>query len=231
MNSLPPFDPSSSDVHPSCRQTTKKSRSTRSNLTSDAYSSDELARDASSEEYSEDDSSPAARRSTRTAAATANKKLKTTLPFSPKKTRTSRRSIIIHDSDSDDDIKEVRPSTRKSTRARKTLRANLDDEDFEDFTSADWDADIRPKAKKKIVRGKASRPAYGHFRVVADLQLDEEENEDIAPLIAHRAVCEKCQTPPTHEQAKKRGRKRKARDDDSEDEETRLANLGGWVRW
>ncbi|TBU49968.1 SNF2 family N-terminal domain-containing protein [Dichomitus squalens] len=137
---------------------------------------------------------------------------------------------MIHDSDSDSDIQEVRAPTRKSTRARKTLRSNLDDEDFEDNTPADSDSSVRPKAekKKKAVRGKASRPAYGHFRVVADLELDEEENEDIAPLIAHRAVCEKCQTAPTHEQARKKGRKRKAKDEDSEDEETRLANLGGW---
>lgn len=140
---------------------------------------------------------------------------------------------MVHNSDSDSDIQELPVITRKSTRARKTLRSTLDDQDFEDSISPDSDEDLRPKAekKKKVVRGKASRPAYGRFRAVIDLQLDEEENEDIAPLIAHRAVCEKCQTAPTHEQAKKKGHKRKPKHDESEDEETRLANLGGWVRW
>ncbi len=94
------------------------------------------------------------------------------------------------------------------------------------------DTGKKPVKKKKVVRGKASRPAYGRFRFVADLQLDEEEYEDIAPLIAHRKICEKCHTAPTHEQqVKKKGRKRKTKDDESEDEETRLANLGRWVRW
>lgn len=238
MGSLPRFSPSSSNVHPSCRQgalklkvpgSTSMFRDSRSSPGS--YSSDELGEDEASEECSDDDSLPAQRRSTRTAAATANRKLGTGLPFSPKKTRGSRRAIVVHDSDSDSEIQEVLGPVRRSTRARKTLRSNLDDEDFEDNISPDSDAAFRPKAEKKVVRGKASRPAYGRFRAVIDLQLDEEENEDIASLIAHRAVCEKCQTNPTHEQAKKKGRKRKPKGDDSEDEETRLANLGGWVRW
>ena len=235
MGSLPPFNPSSSDVHPSCRQATlsgSTSRSRGSRSTPGSYGS-ELGQDEDSEEYSDDDSSPAKRRSTRTAAATANKKLGARLPFSPQKARRSRHAIVVHDSDSDSEIQALPAPTRKSTRARKTLRSNLDDQDFEDSVSPDSDANFRPKAekKKKIVRGKASRPAYGRFRAVIDLQLDEEENEGIASLIAHRAVCEKCQMAPTHEQAKKKGRKRKSKDDDSEDEETRLANLGGWVRW
>ncbi|PIL31731.1 hypothetical protein GSI_06435 [Ganoderma sinense ZZ0214-1] len=242
MGTSPPFNPSSSDLHPSYRQaalmlkipgSTSWSQGSRS--TPGSYDSDESSKDEGSEEYSDDDSSPTRRRSTRTAAATANKKLGASLPFSPKKTRGSRRAIVVHDSDSDSEIQEISAPTRKSTRARKVLRSNLDDQDFEDSIYPDSDVDFRPKTeekkkKKKIVRGKASRPAYGRFRAVIDLQLDEEENEDIAPLIAHRAVCEKCQTAPTHEQAKKKGRKRKPKEDDSEDEETRLANLGGWVR-
>lgn len=154
------------------------------------------------------------------------------LPFSPKKTRSGRRPILVHGSDSDSEIQEIPQPTRKSTRARTTRRTNLDDADFEDSVSAD-DADTQKKsAKKKVVRGKASRPAYGRFRFVADLDLDEDEYEDIAPLIAHRRICEKCHTAPTHEQqVKKKGRKRKSKDDDSEDEETRFSRLGGWVRW
>ncbi|KAI0720008.1 SNF2 family N-terminal domain-containing protein [Cerioporus squamosus] len=234
---LPPFDPTSSDVHPGSRQAAltfkipgSSSRKGRSSHAQDDYSSDELARDAESDfSYFSDD--PAARRSTRTAALTASMKMSSALPFSPKKTRSGRRPILVHGSDSDSDIQEISPPVRKSVRARTLRRTNLDDADYEDSVSVD-DADIRNKsAKKKVVRGKASRPAYGRFRFVADLQLDEEEYEDIAPLIAHRSICEKCHAAPTHEQqVKKRGRKRKSKDDESEDEETRLAKLGGWVR-
>ncbi|RPD57040.1 hypothetical protein L227DRAFT_552450 [Lentinus tigrinus ALCF2SS1-6] len=236
---LPSFDPTSSDVHPSSRRATlmvkisgRRSSNGRFSNAQDEYSSDELARDVDSD-FSDSSGGPAARRSTRTAVLNASKKMSGALPFSPKKTRSNRRPVVVHgsDSDGDSDIQEISQPTRKSTRARKLRRANLDDADYEDYVSAD-DADTRKKsAKKKIVRGKASRPAYGRFRFVADLELDEEEYEDIGPLIAHRSICEKCHTAPTHEQqVKKKGKKRKSKDDESEDEATRLANLGGWVR-
>ncbi|KAI0830534.1 P-loop containing nucleoside triphosphate hydrolase protein [Trametes gibbosa] len=145
--------------------------------------------------------------------------------------------MVLHGSDSDSEVQEVKLSTRRSTRAKRTVRGNLNDEDFDDMTFVDdaSDAVARPDrkaGKKKIVRGKASRPAYGHFRVVADLDYDEEENEEFAPLLAHRKICEKCHTSPAHEQlmkvAKKGKRRKKNEDEESEDEETRLNALGGW---
>ncbi|KAI0756774.1 SNF2 family N-terminal domain-containing protein [Daedaleopsis nitida] len=233
---LPAFDPTSSDVHPSSRQDTLTVRfpgrmARSSSRVVDDSGSDELARDYVSDEFSDESYAQSQRRSTR-AAATANGKMGDKLPCSPKKTRTSRHTIVVHGSDSDSEIQDITLPTRKSTRARKLVRSNLDDGDFEDVSPADdSDADMKVVKKKKVVRKKASRPAYGNFREVDDLLVDDEENEDIAALVAHRAICEKCHTAPTHEQMKrKKGRKRKAKDDDSEDEESRLANLGGWVR-
>lgn len=146
----------------------------------------------------------------------------------------------MHGSDSDSEIQEVTHPARRSTRAKRTVRGNLDDEDFDDMGFIDDASDVgarpnRKAGKKKIVRGKASRPAYGHFRVVADLDYEEEEDEEFAPLVAHRSICEKCHTGPAHEQlmkvAKKGKRRKKNEDEESEDEETRLTALGGWVRW
>lgn len=238
IDSLTPFDPTSADVHPSSRQDPLivriPGRMTRSSRrVADDYSSDELARDYVSDQFSDESDGPAQRRSTRGAAANAHRKLGRDLPFSPKKTRTSRHAIVVHGSDSDSEIQEITLPTRKSTRARNLVRTNMDDGDFEDVSPADdSDVDVKVVKKKKIVRERASRPAYGNFRKVDDLRIDDEENQDIAPLVAHRAICEKCHTPPTHEQTqRKKGRKRKAKDDDFEDEDNRIDNLGGWVRW
>ncbi len=244
---LQPFDPTSSEVHPGVRKAVltlklpgRAIKPTRRSHTVEEYSSDELAQDLDSAEDSDSALAPAKRRSTRAGAASANQKLGSDLPFSPKKTRSGQRVLTVHGSESDSDVQEVTRATRKSTRARTNKRVNLDDEDFEDMAFIDDASDIastsqRKVVKKKIVRGKASRPAYGHFRVVADLQYDEEEDEELAPLIAHRGICEKCHTAPAHEQltkaAKKGKRRRKNEDDESEDEETRLHALGGWVRW
>ncbi len=242
MGDMPPFDPRSSDVHPGSRKAALTVKipglgsRRRHDPTPGESSSDELARDVDSTDYSDDTSGYDYRRSTRSAAANANKKLGNGLPFSSKKTRSGRRAISVHGSDSDSDIQELAPPTRKSARNRITKRSNFYDDDSEDYTESDESgtgAKIVKNLKRKIVRGKASRPAYGHFRVVADLLHDEEENEDMAPLLAHRSICEKCHTAPTHEQLKtrKKGRKRKGKEDDLEDEDTRLDNLGGWVRW
>ncbi|KAI0652071.1 SNF2 family N-terminal domain-containing protein [Trametes meyenii] len=243
LGSLPPFNPTSSEVHPGSREaalTVKipglQARPRHHLRALDEYSSDELAQDAASD--SEVSLVSGKRRSRRAAAVSANKKLGNDLPFSPKKTRSGIHAISVHGTDSDSDVQQIQRPTRKSTRARKTRRTNLDDEDFEDTTFANDTSDVTStsvrKGKKKVVRGKASRPAYGHFRVVADLLLDEEEDDERAALYAHRGFCEKCQTAPTHEQLKtaaKRGKKRKKEEEEEyEDEETRLNNLGGWVR-
>lgn len=227
---LPSFNPNSSEVHPTSRPGLIKIPALKPRRTTpavDEWSSDELAADPESEDFVDEDS-PVKRRSTRTAAVSANRKLGNHLPFSPKKTR--GRAIIVHNTDSDSEPQRVEQPTRRSTRARRSRPANLDDEDFEDI-SDDSAARSTTKSAKKVVRGKASRPAYGHFRMVVDLVIDEEEIND--SLLAHRDICEKCHTGPAHlQQAKlKKGRKRRANDDESEDEETRVANLGGWVRW
>lgn len=200
-------------------------------------SADELVDDLDTDTDSDLSLARRQRRSTRAAAVTANRKLGN--QPNPK-TRSGRQVLVVHGSDSDSEVQEISRATRKSTRARKSKRSNLDDEDFEDMDFVDDESDVlrgsKSKAsKKKVVRGKASRPAYGHFRVVADLQYDDEDDDDSAPLYAHRSVCEKCHTQPAHEQLKKaakRGKKRRRNEDDeSEDEESRLNALGGWVRW
>ncbi|KAI0673358.1 hypothetical protein C8Q78DRAFT_968243 [Trametes maxima] len=246
LGSLPPFNPSSSDVHPGSREATLtlkipglQGRHKHFSRTADEYSSDELAQDMGSDSDSELYLVSGKRRSARAAAVSAHKKIGNDLPFSPKKTRSGVRTILVHDTDSDSDVQEVRRPTRKSTRTRRARRTNLDDDDFEDIAFADDTSDVASTSigrgkKKKVIRGKASRPAYGHFRVVADLLLDEEEDEERAALFAHRSFCEKCHTAPTHEQLKKAAKKGKRRkkdeEDEFEDEETRLNALGGWVR-
>ena len=191
------------------------------------YSSDELARDLDSDDYTEEDVS-GKRRSTRAAAAKANTKFQSTLPFSPKNPRTRRRAISVHSSESDAELPQVVQPTRKSTRVRTTRLIHFEDEDFEDLSDRS-DSATPAKPKKKRILGKASRPAYGHFRTVLDLRIEE---EDSGPLVIHRGICEKCHSPPAHKQSKrKKGRSKKRQDDDSDDEPTRIAKLGGWVRW
>ncbi|OCH94711.1 hypothetical protein OBBRIDRAFT_746991 [Obba rivulosa] len=251
--SLSPFDPSGVTVHPKSRVRLmlKVSNQRRATTRDSSLETDELVMGTDSDAYESDDlSSRARKKSTRTAAAggkTKNKRLSRDLPFSPKKTRS--RAIIVPDSDSDDDdsdVVELSLPTRKSTRAKKLVKTNLDDywvpeegsgEDSDDYTER---ASRKPKAKqatKKIVRGKESRPAYGHFRVVADLELDEEEDPDTAPLRAHRSICEKCHRPPAHEllaafakKQKKGGRRKNKKSDEESDNEEKFAALGGWVR-
>ena len=86
------------------------------------------------------------------------------------------------------------------------------------------------------MRAKASRPAYGHFREVADLELDDQSDDETLPLRAHRGECEKCHHPPSHILLKKlerRYRNRRSSDsnDEEEDERDNLESLGGWIRW
>ena len=180
------------------------------------------------------------------------------LPFSPKKKR-ARKGFVIPDSDDEgndeSEIEEIVPARRssrstKNAKARYTEADDYVDDENEDYGSDAYedDADDKPrkslkgKAQKKIVRGKASRPAYGNFRHVADLDYDVLSDEETAPLRAHRDVCEKCHRGPAHKlidaaakKPKGGGRKKKDEDldlDDFEgDEIERLTALGGWVRW
>lgn len=251
---LPPFDPSAHYVHPNSRvrlalhinrKPIKKMypKRARSN-------SDELAMSIDSDEFdSEGSVSPPVRKSARTAAAGAKKKL----PYSPKKTRPISSYFAPATSEFDDsnsEVEQVAAPIRRSTRAQKKTHISLDDDDYADngqeIDYEEFDdeySDEAPKKsnvakKKKVVRGKASRPAYGRFRVIADMELDDEEDEETAALRAHRRTCEKCHRKPTHEllldAAKpKKGKRKKNKNSDEEDEndEERLTALGGWVRW
>ncbi|KAH7910697.1 hypothetical protein BJ138DRAFT_1064605 [Hygrophoropsis aurantiaca] len=191
------------------------------------------------------------RRSTRTATI-KREKIKVALPFSPKKTRNRPRPPPL---DSDDELNsfdedgsdiEVVP-TRKSDRTRKSARKNLADDyiaddsqsDSDDYVDAPSRLSVKSKNKpKKIIRGKDSRPAYGHFRMVVDLDVDLYSDDETLPLREHRDVCEKCHEKAAHiqlEAAKKKGgrKSKKSRgeeDDFVEDDNERMQNLGGWVR-
>ena len=230
---MPPFNPDSSEVHPSARPAVIKFRipaQRRRRSIAQSGSGEEFVSDESTDE--EDSGGDVKRRSTRSAAARANRKLQSTLPFSPKKTRFEDRVITSHSSESENGSRHAAPPTRRSTRARKTRLQNAyDDDEYDSLSGVSEVSGPSKPVKKKIVRGKASRPAYGHFRLMVDLEMDEKENGS-DPLVSHRNLCEKCRTAHAHEQSKrKKGRKRKTKDDDSEDEETRIAKLGGWVRW
>ncbi|KAF7799325.1 hypothetical protein EIP86_010557 [Pleurotus ostreatoroseus] len=197
----------------------------------------------SDDAYSESEQSAApVRRTTRTTAAKGDKKRQLTLPFSPKKTRARKITTLDTNSEEDDaSIVEISPP-RRSTRSKKATRINLDDEAYDDEGEGGSDitsqgrAVIRIKPLKKF--RKVSRPAYGHIRPVADLDYDEDE--DTAPLRAHRDFCEKCEGKPTHLQlrslqkgkGKKRRKSRKSDDEFEEDDNTeeRIAAMGGWVR-
>ncbi|KAJ7487418.1 SNF2 family DNA-dependent ATPase [Mycena galericulata] len=194
------------------------------------------------DEYGEDegDSPIKVRRSTR-----STKLLRQNLPFSPKKTRSQK--IILLDSDEEDDADgSANVPSRRSTRTRKAFKVKLDERayyesDQEDDDSEGYDSAPRPKKLMKAARKKGARPAYGHVRVVADLDYDPNSDEETAPLRAHREFCEKCHEEPAHVQLERvqkrpkgKGRKkRKTSDDDLEesgDEVELITKRGGWVR-
>lgn len=239
------FDPSGKDVHPTSRlrkevTVNKRKSSTAYSMTSGSSSRSKLD-EASSEEIEDSDdeyeqSLRPPRKILRTRAAKA-------LPFSPRKTRaqdTTRDSSIDNDWKSEES-EEDQPK-RRSTRTRKTR--GFDTADYEDSDAMDVDsgseAPRSSRLKKKPKRGKASRPAYGSFRSVEDLDYDPCSDEETAPLRRHRDFCEKCHRQPAHIllnnlKRKKTKGKRKRKDDDLEeesgDEEEKLTHLGGWVRW
>ncbi|OBZ79352.1 Chromatin remodeling factor mit1 [Grifola frondosa] len=217
---LDPFDPSAHYIHPESRikvvlkisrQTARKKPSRKKPALFDPNQETEHAN----------------------SCAGANKKLAHDLPFSPNKRRSGRR-LAVPSSDGEDevgtdsDIVEVSQPTRKSGRVRQSARQNLDDANYEDDTFAEesdgyMEASLKSKLikKKKIVRGKASRPA----------------DEETAVLRAHRHICEKCHRPPAHVllskpkkgRKKKRGKSNEDDFEDDSDDETRFQALGGWL--
>ncbi|KAF9502487.1 hypothetical protein BDN71DRAFT_1479184 [Pleurotus eryngii] len=237
------FDPSGKDVHPTSRLrkevTVNKRRSSTAYCMISGSSSRSKLNEVSSEEIEDSDdeyeqSLRPPRRILRTRAAKA-------LPFSPRKTRAQD---ITRDSSIDNDWKseesEEDQPKRRSTRTRKTRgfdTANYEDSDGMDVDSGS-EAPRSSRLKKPKLR-KASRPAYGSFRSVEDLDYDPCSDEETAPLRKHRDFCEKCHRQPAHIllnnlKRKKTKGKRKRKDDDLEeesgDEEEKLTHLGGWVR-
>ncbi|KAJ7654999.1 SNF2 family DNA-dependent ATPase [Mycena polygramma] len=197
------------------------------------------------DEYDEEDSPVKVRRSTR-----STKLPRQNLPFSPKKTRSHK--IIVVDSDDEGGTAEGSRTSaapaRRSTRARKGFKINLDqgayyESEQDDDESEGYDSAPKLKAavkRPKAARKKGARPAYGHVRGVEDLEYDPNSDEETAALRVHRNVCEKCHDVPAHEQLetlrKRKGRgrkKRKTTDDEFEesgDEVERISKRGGWVR-
>ena len=159
----------------------------------------------------------------------------TRLPFSPAKAPTKRRiRRRVQSSDSEDEV----VVTRRSTRSTRNTRSYRDDDEYEDEEPGGSDDGLSAPKKKKRARTKASRPAYGHFREVADLELDDQSDDEALPLRAHRGKCEKCHHPPSHILLKKLDRRHKKKrssnsseEGDEEDERDSLESLGGWVRW
>ncbi|KAG6890732.1 hypothetical protein C0992_013115 [Termitomyces sp. T32_za158] len=176
---------------------------------------------------------------------------KRTLPFSPKKTRSARVFAIDSDLETGTSEKNVtiiptRRSARDSRRNQKKLKDLDSDADTDGSELSYGDEDAYPSQgystkmkSKKPIRKRESRPAYGHFRSVADLDYDSHSDEEIAVMWKHRDICEKCHQPPAHkllQALSKRGRRRSKKQtsedefEESGNEEERLANLGGWVR-
>ncbi|KAK0208177.1 SNF2 family DNA-dependent ATPase [Desarmillaria ectypa] len=242
---LPHFDPSGHDVHPKARPTViskiGKRKAGPAFWDNVPHSEDDEEEEESSPENEDDYGVLSLRLRQRSHVK------RSTLPFSPTKTR-SQRVYAIQGSEDEDDTGNTAPQ-RRSTRYRKPMKVDIDE--FSGASSDGGDSDdyitsrgARAKTfrnKKKNGPGSASRPAYGFFRPVADIDCDP-FSDDESFLRAHRSICEKCHRGPTHviqeaAQKKKKGkgrRKKRTSDDelepDSVDEVERLGELGGWVR-
>ncbi|KAJ7786129.1 SNF2 family DNA-dependent ATPase [Mycena metata] len=190
------------------------------------------------DDYGNEDSPLKPRRSTR-----SGKLPRQNLPFSPRKTRSQKITII----DSDDDADSTHATTRRSTRSRKAFKINLDEGAYYESEQEGDDSEDYPRVKSgakrpKVARKRGSRPAYGHVRGVEDIEYDPNSDEETAALRVHRASCEKCHDKPAHElleaERKRRSRgggrrKKKTTDDEFEesgDEIERITKRGGWVR-
>ncbi|OAX44419.1 hypothetical protein K503DRAFT_765038 [Rhizopogon vinicolor AM-OR11-026] len=214
--------------------------------------------DQSDDEYNKVQSRPTRRVMPARAAAAKGKgnsrvTTQTKLPFSPKKLRSKPVRRFMTESEDElagfeqEDIIEVIPA-RRSTRERRSARTNLADDYVDEARDSETDSETyqetsrrsakskaAAKTQKRIRRGPVSRPAYGIFRSVADLEFDAYEEEDTELLRAHRDICEKCHKAPAHVQLEKpkKGRKKARKEDEFEfedDEDDLIQSLGGWVR-
>lgn len=227
-----------------------------SDLTEPSESDQEGDDDWSEDEYRQDQSMPT-RTNSRPIRAAAGKgrsraTTQTKLPFSPKKLRSRHVRRYMTESEDElagyeqEDIIDVIPP-RRSARERKSAKNNLaedyvDETDDSESSSESFMETSKRAGKSKAVaktrklkRGPVSRPAYGNFRSVKDIESDAYE-EETELLRAHRDICEKCHKAPAHVQLEKpkKGRKKTRKEDDDgfdENEDDLIRSLGGWVRW
>lgn len=182
------------------------------------------------------DHAPLRRSSRAVTAAKVDMKRQTSLPFSPKKTRSRKIISLVEDEDEEDARTSSRrhtpAATRRSARATKRTRENPDDDDFIDDED-DYENASRGKARSAKKKGPAKKAPRGYGIVNSQTDAFVEE----PGVLAHRKHCEKCEREPAHkllQKAKKlKPRKRKTEDDfeDDDNEHDRVAGLGGWVRW
>ncbi|KAG1825750.1 SNF2 family N-terminal domain-containing protein [Suillus subaureus] len=229
-----------------------------SDLTEPSESDQQEDDDRSEDEYRQDRSMPTRKANSRPIRAAAKGKstsratTQTKLPFSPKKLRSRHVRRYMTESEDElagyeqEDIIDVIPA-RRSARERKSARTNLAEDYVEDTGDSESDGEsymetskragksrAAAKTQKRLKRGPVSRPAYGIFRSVADLEFDAYE-EDTELLRSHRDICEKCHKAPAHVQLEKpkKGRKKIRKDEDhgfEESEDDLIQPLGGWVR-
>ncbi|KAG6821361.1 hypothetical protein H0H93_014158 [Arthromyces matolae] len=260
---LEPFDPSAQYIHPLSRvrmivsiKTRRATVSISSGRSIKSTSEPETIEDSEDESHSGGDDEDGAfeeeEQSPRRRTRRINAKRKQALPFSPRKTRSAK--VFVIDSDLETGASEQGATiipTRRSTRSSARTKTTMGDSDIEingDDLSYSGDTVSSPRTSrskartKKPVQKRESRPAYGHFRSVTDLDYDSLSDDESVTIRKHRGICEKCHQPPAHLQLralKKRGKakskKKKAKDDDDDDEvpideEEMLTSLGGWVR-
>ncbi|KAG6818080.1 hypothetical protein H0H87_009235 [Tephrocybe sp. NHM501043] len=249
---LKPFDPSAQDIDPLSRVKLTVSISKRRPTASissvyrikstpgteslpDSQDEDTMEGNYNDENY-ESDSEEIEEVLTQNTRSSGRQKR--ALPFSPRKTRSAR--FVLPDSDMETGASEKsviilpsRRSTRSSRNQKKLEEAGSEVDSGDDEISVP-----RSKPKpKNLARKKEARPAYGHFRSVTDLDNDLHFGEEIGPTQKHRDICEKCHQVPAHKllralakKGKQRSKKKADEFEGSEDEEERLAALGGWVR-
>ncbi|KAG6830296.1 hypothetical protein H0H92_001374 [Tricholoma furcatifolium] len=249
---LAPFDPSASYIHPSSRvRVTVRLRNRRAAGSSSARniksSSDvDTVPDSEEEDADEPESESDFQETDLAPARSSRRSRKQALPFSPRKTRSTHIYTIVSDgetgtSERNVSILSTRRSTRRAMRNQKKMNGGTDvDTDGAELSyGEDYIPRKASKKPKNLTRPKGSRPAYGHFRPVTDLEYDYDSDEETAPLRVHRDICEKCHQPPAHrlllklaKKGKGRSKKKRTEDDfeDSGDEEERVVSLGGWVR-
>ncbi|KAG2075089.1 hypothetical protein BDR04DRAFT_1133497 [Suillus decipiens] len=229
-----------------------------SDLTESSESDQQEDDDQSEDEYRQDQRMPTRKANSRPIRPAAKGKsvsratTQSKLPFSPKKLRS--RNVRRYMTESEDELAgyeqedfiDVIPA-RRSARKRKSARTNLAEDyvEVEDASDSESDGESYVETSKRAAMSKAvakaqnrlkqrpvSRPAYGIFRSVADLEFDAYEEEDTELLRAHRDICEKCHKAPAHVQLQKQKKSRKKKDDHGfeESEDDLIQSLGGWVR-